>query len=80
MLLNEEGVYRLYDLQGDYEQYSLGTEAAESGVVDAKIHQDGLVALTGTLSLLEVQGWNGVKPMVLANPGKSSNSFTIQKP
>ncbi|KAH8829053.1 vacuolar assembling/sorting protein VPS16 [Flagelloscypha sp. PMI_526] len=68
VLLNEEGLYRLYDLQGDYEQFSLGTEASESGVVDAKIYQNGLVALTGTLTLLEVQGWKGGKPMTLANP------------
>ena len=70
-MLNEEGTYRLYDLQGDYQQYSLGGEAAELGVVDARIHENGLVALTGSLSLLEVKGWEGGKPLTLANPGKA---------
>jgi hypothetical protein len=61
-------VYRLYDLQGDYQQYSLGTEAAELGVIDARIHDNGLVALTSSLTLLEVKGWEGSRPMTLANP------------
>lgn len=69
--MNEEGVYRLYDLQGDYQQHSLGSDAAEVGIVDARIHDSGLVALTGSLSLLEVKGWEGGKPLTLASPGKS---------
>lgn len=67
--MNEEGVYRLYDLQGDYQQFSLGSEATESGVIDAKIHENGLVAMTGSLQLLEVKGWEGAKALTLANPG-----------
>ncbi|KJA15614.1 hypothetical protein HYPSUDRAFT_1068261 [Hypholoma sublateritium FD-334 SS-4] len=70
-VLNEEGVYRLYDLQGDYEQHSLGTEAAEMGVIDARIHDNGLVALTNALTLLEVKGWEGNRPLALANPNIS---------
>jgi len=69
-VLNEEGTYRLYDLQGDYQQYSLGSEASELGVIDAKIHENGMVAMTSSLSLLEVKGWSGGRPLVLANPGK----------
>ncbi|CAA7264394.1 unnamed protein product [Cyclocybe aegerita] len=70
-VLNEEGVYRLYDLQGDYQQFSLGAEAAELGIIDAKIHDKGLVALTSSLTLLEVKGWDGARPMALANPNLS---------
>ncbi|KAI0319241.1 vacuolar assembling/sorting protein VPS16 [Amylostereum chailletii] len=82
VVLNEEGVYRLYDLQGDYEQYSLGGDAAEVGIVDAKIHEAGLVALTGSLQLLEVRGWGGGRAMALANPGLSEPpySWTIIPP
>lgn len=69
VVLNEEGVYRLYDLQGDYQQHSLGSEAGELGIVDARIHENGMVALTGSLTLLEVRDWAGGKPLVLANPG-----------
>ncbi|KAG5651836.1 hypothetical protein H0H81_007242 [Sphagnurus paluster] len=60
VLLNEEGVYRLYDLQGDYKQHSLGTEAAERGIIDARIQENGLVAITGSLTLLEIKGWEGL--------------------
>lgn len=69
-ILNEEGVYRLYDLQGEYQQFSLGTEAAELGIIDARIHDNGLVALTSSLTLLEVKNWEGGRPLMLANPGK----------
>ncbi|KAG9314973.1 vacuolar assembling sorting protein VPS16 [Chiua virens] len=69
IVLNEEGVYRLYDLQGDYQQHSLGSEAAEMGIIDARIHENGLVALTGSLTLLEIKDWEGGKPLTLANPG-----------
>ncbi|KAJ2936767.1 hypothetical protein H1R20_g334, partial [Candolleomyces eurysporus] len=71
VVLNEEGVYRLYDLQGEYHQYSLGTDAAEMGIFDARIYGNGLVALTSSLTLLEVKGWEGNRPLTLANPGLS---------
>jgi hypothetical protein len=70
VVLNEEGAYRLYDLQGEYQQYSLGTEAGEIGILDARIHENGLVALTGSLTFLEVKGWEGGRPLSLANPGR----------
>jgi len=70
VVLNEEGTYRLYDLQGEYQQHSLGTEAAELGIIDVKIHANGFVAMTSSLTLLEVKGWTGGRPLVLANPGE----------
>ncbi|KAJ7634891.1 vacuolar assembling/sorting protein VPS16 [Roridomyces roridus] len=81
-ILNEEGTYRLYDLQGDYQQYSLGSEAGEMGVIDARIHENGLVALTGSLLLLEVKGWEGARPLTLANPGLTQppNSWAVIAP
>ncbi|KIK56666.1 hypothetical protein GYMLUDRAFT_230051 [Collybiopsis luxurians FD-317 M1] len=82
VVLNEEGVYRVYDLQGDYQQYSLGSEASEMGVIDARIYENGLVALIGSLALLEVKGWEGARPMTLANPNITDPpvSWTIIPP
>ncbi|TFK92340.1 vacuolar protein sorting-associated protein 16 [Polyporus arcularius HHB13444] len=82
VVLNEEGVYRVYDLQGEYQQYSLGSEAGEMGVIDARVHETGLVALTGSLTFLEVKGWTGGKPLTLANPGLSQPplSWTVIPP
>lgn len=39
------------------------------GIIDARIHENGLVALTGSLTFLEVKDWEGGKPLTLANPG-----------
>ncbi|KAG5349257.1 hypothetical protein C0989_004971 [Termitomyces sp. Mn162] len=69
VVVNEEGVYRLYDLQGDYQQHSLGSEAAELGLMDVRIQENGLVAMTGALTLLEVKGWDGGRPLTLASLG-----------
>ncbi|KAH9941720.1 vacuolar protein sorting-associated protein 16 [Epithele typhae] len=82
VVLNEEGVYRIYDLQGEYTQYSLGSEAGELGIVDARIHESGLVALTGQLTFLEVKEWTGGKPLTLANPGLAQppQSWTVIPP
>ena len=77
VVLNEEGVYRVYDLQGDYQQYTLGGEATELGVIDAHIYDNGLVAMIGNLALLEVKGWEGGKPLILANAGTTLRSDHI---
>ncbi|QRV75846.1 vacuolar protein sorting-associated protein 16 [Ceratobasidium sp. AG-Ba] len=66
--LNDEGTYRIYDLAGTYTQHSLGTDAADIGILDARIHEHGLVALTNQLSFLEVKQWTGSKPLALALP------------
>ena len=78
-MLNEEGVCRVYDLQGEYQQYSLGTEAGERGIIDVRIHETGLIALTGLLTFLEVKEWSRAKPLTLANPGPGArvHSFLI---
>ena len=68
-------MYRLYDLQGEYQQHSLGTEAAEMGIIDAKMYGNGLVALTSSLTLLEVKGWEGARPLTLASPGELTHSL-----
>ncbi|EJC99299.1 vacuolar protein sorting-associated protein 16 [Fomitiporia mediterranea MF3/22] len=82
VILNEEGVYRIYDLQGEYQQYSLGSEASETGVVDARIHGGGIVALTGALALLDVKGFTGAKPLALTSPGLTEppHTWTIIPP
>ncbi|CAE6405530.1 unnamed protein product [Rhizoctonia solani] len=66
--LNEEGAYRIHDLSGTYTQHSLGTDAADIGILDARIHEHGLVALTNQLTFLEVRSWSGTKPVALALP------------
>ncbi|WVF72368.1 hypothetical protein IAT40_007183 [Kwoniella sp. CBS 6097] len=70
IVLTDEGVYRVYDLSNtsSYRQYSLANEA-ESGVVEAKAWEEGMVVLTGNLGWLEVRGWNGGRAIPLAASG-----------
>ena len=77
VVLNEEGSYRIYDLQGEYKQFSLGSEAQEVGIIDARIHESGLVAMTGNLGLLEIKGWEGGKPLALATPGRLCAPYSL---
>ncbi|KAI5982005.1 hypothetical protein EDD15DRAFT_2328003, partial [Pisolithus albus] len=42
------------------------------GIIDARIHENGFVALSGSLALLEVKDWGGARPLTLANPGLES--------
>ncbi|KZV75893.1 vacuolar protein sorting-associated protein 16 [Peniophora sp. CONT] len=67
VLLNEEGAYRLYTLSGEYEQHTLGGDVGDVGVLDARVHGEGLVALTGALQLVEVRGWEGARAVSLAS-------------
>lgn len=70
VVLTQDGTYRLYPLsvhshssssssnQPIYTQHSLGTEASESGVLEAKIYEEGMVVLLGSLNYLVVRGWS----------------------
>ena len=66
VVLFQDGSYRIHPLTVSsassstslgYSQHSLGTEASETGVLEAKIYETGMVALLGSLSFVEVQGW-----------------------
>lgn len=58
-----------------YTQHTLGSDAAEAGVLEAKIYEDGMVALLGNLQFVQVKAWQkvegslGGKVNPLANPG-----------
>ena len=58
----------MYALSGEYEQHALGGDVADIGVLDARIHGGGMVALTGALQLLEARDWSGSRAVGLANP------------
>ena len=68
----------MYDLQGSYHQHSLGPEASETGVLDARIHPHGLVALTGSLTFLDLKTFNGSKPDLDAEAIVNSFFFELR--
>jgi hypothetical protein len=65
VVVSEDGSYRLYPLQAaqtastslGYTQHSLGSEAQDTGVLDVRIHESGMVVLLGNLAFIEVHGW-----------------------
>lgn len=87
VILTHDGTYRLYPLSttpgvAPYSQHSLGPEAAETSVLDARIYEEGMVVLLGSLAFVEVRGWEkgllegssvegsrGGKVVALANAG-----------
>lgn len=64
VVLMQDGNYRLYPLSvnasstsAGYSQYSLGQEATESGIVEARIFESGMVALLGSLTFVHLHLW-----------------------
>jgi len=60
---------RLYDLQGDNQQFLLGSEVAELGIIDTRIHENGLIALTGSFDSYrwktgKMRGYWRLQPLV----------------
>ncbi|CAK9781051.1 putative vacuole organization and biogenesis-related protein [Cutaneotrichosporon oleaginosum] len=84
VVLSDEGTYRLYDLSspGDYNQYTLGSEVADLGIVSAHAHDDGLVVLTGGLQFVEARGWKGARVSQMADSGltEAPRTWTIVPP
>lgn len=66
-MLSESGVYRIYDIFGEYKQHSLGSEVDSIGVISAQVHDDGFVALLGDLTFVQVRDWEGGRPLPMAS-------------
>ncbi len=66
LVVSDDGTYRLYDLSGEYKQYSLGADVNEAGILSCRIHEEGFVVLTGLMQLVQVRGWEGARPSSLA--------------
>ncbi|CAG8500529.1 11622_t:CDS:10 [Diversispora eburnea] len=65
----EDGVIRLYDIHGEYTQFSLGKEAKDHSVIDCQIWGTGLVALTGNFKLVALTNFEEIRPRLMADPG-----------
>jgi hypothetical protein len=79
MVLSDEGVYRLYDISNpqSYQQYTMGNEISELGIISAKGFDDGFVVLTGGLQFVEIRGWKGGRTGNFANSGMSELSSRV---
>lgn len=82
LVLADDGLYRLYDLQGEHEQFSLGAEASEAGVLSAKIYDGGMVVLTGALNFIELKGWEDgrISPLAASGLNELPHSWSLIPP
>ncbi|KAI8834303.1 Vps16, N-terminal region-domain-containing protein [Chytridium lagenaria] len=64
----ENGLVVMYGLSGVIRKFSLGEHARESGVIDCKFWDSGLVALTGDLRYLAVADFAEPRSKLLADP------------
>ncbi|KAF9430792.1 hypothetical protein BGZ94_003842 [Podila epigama] len=78
----EDGTVRMYNILGEYTQFSLGKEAKENKVIDVQIWGTGLVALTGSFKLIAVTNFDEPRPLFLADAGinEPPHSWTVIPP
>ncbi|KAJ3208091.1 hypothetical protein HK099_000133, partial [Clydaea vesicula] len=78
----EYGSVRLYNLHGEYTQFSLGQIAKDFGVLDCRVWEDGLVVLTGNFKFIFVSNINETRPKLMSDPGLTEipHSWEIIKP
>ncbi|KAJ1911709.1 Vacuolar protein, partial [Tieghemiomyces parasiticus] len=67
-----DGSVRIYNLDGEYKQFSLGQVAKDHSVIDCKFWGEGLVALTGNYKLVAVNNMQEPRPRILADSSLSS--------
>ncbi|CAG8580065.1 14623_t:CDS:10 [Gigaspora margarita] len=68
VVVMEDGTIRLYDIHGDFTQFSLGKEAKDHLVIDCQIWGTGLVALTGNFRLIALTNFEEPRPRLMADP------------
>ncbi|KAG9321964.1 hypothetical protein KVV02_002847 [Mortierella alpina] len=78
----EDGTVRMYNILGEYTQFSLGKEAKDNRIIEVQIWGTGLVALTGSFQLIAVTNFDEPRPLFLADPGinEPPHSWTVIPP
>ncbi|KAF9570847.1 hypothetical protein EC968_001335 [Mortierella alpina] len=78
----EDGTVRMYNILGEYTQFSLGKEAKDNRIIEVQIWGTGLVALTGSFQLIAVTNFDEPRPKTLADPGinEPPHSWTVIPP
>lgn len=92
IVVNEDAIVRVYNLQGDFSQFTLGKvypsstvteeqDAESAKVRDCRFYPTGLVAILQS-SQLVTTGYNPPQPRLLASPGAHENilSWTVIPP
>ncbi|KAI2637508.1 vacuolar protein sorting-associated protein [Xylaria nigripes] len=82
LVVSYDGTVRCYyDLQGDFNQFSLGRMAEDFGVRSCRFYDHGMVALLTNNTLVAVSSYDEPRPRVLATPPEGEIfSWTIIPP
>ncbi|WYZ39921.1 hypothetical protein EsH8_IV_000262 [Colletotrichum jinshuiense] len=68
LVVSVDGTVRVYDLQGEFTQFTLGNGAEEVGVVSCRFYETGMVALLSSNALVSVTSYAEPRPRLLASP------------
>ncbi|KAJ0308950.1 hypothetical protein Brms1b_009331 [Colletotrichum noveboracense] len=68
LVVTADGVVRVYDLLGEFTQFSLGNGADDFGVVSCRFYETGMVALLASNALISVTSYAEPRPRLLAQP------------
>ncbi|ESZ95296.1 vacuolar protein sorting [Sclerotinia borealis F-4128] len=82
IVVTADGTVRCYyDLQGDFNQFSLGNGADEYGVTACRFYGTGFVALLSNNHLISVSRYEEPRPKLLATPAEGDvHSWTLIPP
>ncbi|RAL67561.1 hypothetical protein DID88_008316 [Monilinia fructigena] len=82
IVVTADGTVRCYyDLQGDFNQFSLGNGAEEYGVTACRFYGTGFVALLSNNHLISVSRYEEPRPKLLATPPEGDvHSWTLIPP
>ncbi|KAF7874793.1 hypothetical protein EAF04_001967 [Stromatinia cepivora] len=82
IVVTADGTVRYYyDLQGDFNQFSLGNGAEEYGVTACRFYGTGFVALLSNNHLISVSRYEEPRPKLLATPPEGEvHSWTLIPP
>jgi len=64
------GTVCIFDIHGEFSQFSLGKEAKDSGIIDCIIWGSGLVVMTRDYRLIAVNNLDEPRPKLLADASK----------
>ncbi|KAI1331314.1 vacuolar protein sorting-associated protein [Xylariaceae sp. FL0255] len=82
LAVSYDGTVRCYyNLQGDFNQFSLGREAEDFGVHSCRFYDHGMVALLTNNALISVSSYDEPRPKILTMPPEGEvHSWTIVPP
>ncbi|KAJ5050670.1 uncharacterized protein L3040_002545 [Drepanopeziza brunnea f. sp. 'multigermtubi'] len=81
IVVTADGMFRCYDIQGDFAQFSLGHGAEEHGVTACRFYGGGFVALLSNNHLISVSRYDEPRPKLLAPPPEGDvHSWTLIAP